>query len=56
MLTDEAKKRGLGYMTAKKVRSTRDLMDKYFNIKPTPSLKELSTNEFLPGIMPPKMK
>lgn len=54
MLTEEAKKRGLGYMTAEKVRSTRDLVAKYFHIEPAPPFEELYTNEFLPGIMPPK--
>ena len=53
ILTEESRKHGLGYMVADKVRSTRDLAVKYRKLKQTPSLAEIYTNEFLPGIMPP---
>ncbi len=54
ILTEESRKHGLGYMMADKVRSTRDLAVQYRKLKQTPSLDEIYTNEFLPGIMPPE--
>ncbi|MFQ5692433.1 MAG: ABC transporter substrate-binding protein, partial [Nitrospinota bacterium] len=46
LLTPEAKKHGLLYMDENKVRMTRDLTVKYFNVPSVP-LKDLYTNEFL---------
>ena len=55
ILTEESRKHGLGYMLAEKVRATRNLAVKYRKLKKIPPLDEIYTNEFLPGIKPPKM-
>ena len=49
MLSPEARKHGLGYMDEGKMRQTRDIMLKLFNVKATVALKDIYTNAFLPS-------
>lgn len=49
MLSPEALKHGLGYMDEGKMRQTRDIMLKLFNVKATVALKDIYTNAFLPS-------
>lgn len=46
--TKEAQANGLGYMSAEKMRITRDLMTEAFDIKQSVPYEELYTNDFLP--------
>lgn len=48
VLSEEAKKNGIGYMDPKKVASTRDLIATYFQLKGEVKPEDLYTNEFLP--------
>ena len=49
-----AKKHGFGYIDPKKVRLTRDTISKYKKVDRDVSTQELYTNDYLPGIFPPK--
>lgn len=46
-MTPEAKKHGLGYITEEKMKFTRDIVAKYFNLTKVPPVSDLYTNEFL---------
>ncbi len=48
VLSDEAKKNGIGYMDSGKVAVTRDLMATYFQLKGQVKPEDLYTNDFLP--------
>jgi hypothetical protein len=41
-------------MDRAKVKLTRDTITKYQKVKGVPALDDLYSNEFLPGIFPPK--
>lgn len=47
VLTDEARKQGLGYMDPAKVQSTISTVAKYYELKRVPKPAEIYTNEFL---------
>ena len=47
VLTDDARKHGLGYMDNAKVQQTIDTVAKYYQLKTVPSAAEVYTNEFL---------
>ncbi|MBI4635095.1 MAG: ABC transporter substrate-binding protein [Candidatus Rokubacteria bacterium] len=46
--TDEAKKNGLGFMSADKMKTTRDIMTETYNLKLAVPVDDLYTNAFLP--------
>ncbi|MBI2880368.1 MAG: ABC transporter substrate-binding protein [Candidatus Tectomicrobia bacterium] len=54
MITPVSKKHGLGYMDREKMKLTRDIIAKFEGVKGTVELEDLYTNDFLPGIFPPK--
>ncbi len=53
-LTPDQKRLGLGWMTEKKWRRTRDIVVKANNITKQIPLSDLYTNDYLPKILPPK--
>lgn len=54
IVSPTVKKHGLGYFIPKKVEFTRDIIAEARKMKQPPATKDLYTNEFLPGIFPPK--
>ncbi|MBI2880369.1 MAG: ABC transporter substrate-binding protein [Candidatus Tectomicrobia bacterium] len=54
MVTPVSKRRGLGYMDPGKVQLTRDILSRYQGVKVPAATKDLYTNDFLPGIFPPR--
>ncbi|MBI2880410.1 MAG: ABC transporter substrate-binding protein [Candidatus Tectomicrobia bacterium] len=52
MLTPEAMESGLGYMSEKKWRYTRELIVKAFQLEKAPPLSDLYTNQFIPKTIP----
>jgi NitT/TauT family transport system substrate-binding protein len=46
--TEEAKKNGLGFMAAEKMKTTRDIMTEAYALKVTVAVDDLYTNAFLP--------
>lgn len=56
LLTNTAKKHGIGYMTRDKMTFTRDLMTKYMKLKQVVPVEDLYTNQFLPKLFPKRGK
>jgi NitT/TauT family transport system substrate-binding protein len=56
LLTEDAAKNGVGYMTPEKVTKTRDLMTKYAKLAVTVPVEDLYTNAFLPRLFPKRAK
>jgi NitT/TauT family transport system substrate-binding protein len=52
MATEEAKKNGIGFILADKMKATRDLMVRLMNIKTEIQVEDLYTNDFNPKIFP----
>ncbi len=52
LLTDEAKKHGIGYMSKEKITLTRDVITKYMGLKKVIPIEDIYTMKFLPKIMP----
>ena len=53
-IVEESKTLGLGWMTDKMWKQTRDIIATNSGLKKTIPVKSLYTNEFLPKILPPK--
>ena len=51
LLTDTAKREGIGYIDAEKMRRTVDFVSQYFNIKGV-SVDDVYTNQFTPKLFP----
>ena len=56
LMSEEAKKHGIGYMTEEKMRRTRDIVTKHMKLKTVIPVKDLYTNEFLPKLFPKEKK
>lgn len=52
LLTPEAKKHGIGYMSREKVKRTRDITSKYMKLKEMVPLDDIYTMKFLPKLFP----
>ena len=56
LVTESAKKNGLGYINPEKLKRTIETIDRYIKLKKPVQPKDVATNDFLPGIKPPAKK
>ncbi|MFQ5694255.1 MAG: ABC transporter substrate-binding protein, partial [Nitrospinota bacterium] len=54
LVTKTARRHGLGYIDLAKLRKTVETIDRYIQLKSPVRPPEVFTNEFLPGIKPPR--
>ncbi|MBI3079118.1 MAG: ABC transporter substrate-binding protein, partial [Deltaproteobacteria bacterium] len=52
LMTETAKKFGIGYMTREKMESTRDIITEYMKIGVKVPVEDIYTNDFLPKLFP----
>ena len=52
LMTPYAKKHGIGFIDAKKMADTRDLIVKYRKLKVSPKGEDIFTNKYLPKLLP----